>query len=417
MNLEIISIGQEVLIGQTINTSAAWISQQLGSIGVSVSRITTIPDSGKAIRETLTESFSRVNYVVVTGGLGPTRDDVTKKAICQYFETELIQDDEVLQDVMALFAKRGLPITDLNRQQALVPKMARVLRNSIGTAPGLWLEKDEKVCVALPGVPYEMKNLMTGQVIPSLKERIGGNPIIHRTIHTEGMGESFLAAKISEWENNLPPFVSLAYLPSPGIVKLRLSAKETNGVNMEAKLKQLEIELVSLIPDLVWGFDNDTLEGLIGQELVRMRKTISTAESCTGGYVAHKITSIAGSSRYFTGGIIAYSNQLKTDILRVESCLIDKYGAVSKEVVEEMARNGRKISGSDYCIATSGIAGPDGGTPTKPVGTTWIAVAAANWIESKLLHLGDNREINIIKTTVAALSMAKKIIELNIDKE
>ncbi len=417
MNLELITIGQELLIGQTINTNAAWISQQLGSIGVWVSRTITIPDSEEIIRQTIVESLTRTSYVLITGGLGPTRDDVTKNALCQYFETELIQDDEVLQDVAALFSKRGLPITDLNRKQALVPKTARVLRNYIGTAPGLWLEKEGKVCIALPGVPYEMKNLMYGSVIPLLKEKIGVSPIIHRTILTEGMGESFLAAKISDWENNLPPYVSLAYLPSPGIVKLRLSAVATEVANLEEEMLNLEKKLIALIPELVWGYDNDTLEGLIGQQLVVQGRTISTAESCTGGYVAHKITSVAGSSRYFKGGIIAYSNHLKTHLLGVKSSLIYNQGAVSKEVVEAMARNGRKVSESDYCVATSGIAGPDGGTPTKPVGTTWVAVASPTGVESKLLQLGDNRETNIVRATVAALSLAKKIIDLDLKRD
>jgi len=417
MNLEIITIGQELLIGQTTNTNAAWISQQLGSIGFSVSRTITIPDSEEIICETISGSLTRTGYVLVTGGLGPTRDDVTKKALCQCFDTELIQNDEVLQDVIALFSKRGLPITDLNRQQALVPKTARVLRNYIGTAPGLWIEKEGKVCVALPGVPYEMKNLMLGQVIPLLKERIGGGTIFHRTILTEGMGESFLAARISQWENKLPPYFSLAYLPSPGIVKLRLSATAKVGETKEKELISLEKELLAIIPDLVWGYDNDTLEGLIGQQLVRIGKTISTAESCTGGFIAHKITSVAGSSRYFKGGIIAYSNHLKVGILGVNSSLIDNHGAVSKEVVEAMARNGCRVSESDYCIATSGIAGPGGGTPTKPVGTTWIAVASPTGVESKLLKLGDNREINIIRATVAALSLTKKIIDLDFKRD
>jgi nicotinamide-nucleotide amidase len=416
MNLEIISIGQELLIGQTINTNAAWIAQQVGSIGISVSRTIIIPDSEDVIRETITESFARTTFVIVTGGLGPTRDDVTKKAICQLFETELIQDDEVLQDVITLFSKRGLPITDLNRQQALVPKISRVLRNNLGTAPGLWLEKDGKVCVALPGVPYEMKGLILGEVIPLLKERIGGSPILHRTILTEGIGESFLAALISDWESNLPPYVSFAYLPSPGIVKLRLSAMATEGINIESELKRLENELVALLPGLVWGYDNDTLEGLIGLALINSKKTISTAESCTGGFIAHKITSIAGSSKYFNGSIVAYSNKLKTNMLNIDNALIENYGAVSKEVVEVMATNGRELTGSDYCIATSGIAGPDGGSPTKPVGTIWITVASANGVESKLLNFGDNRERNIVRTSISALSLAKKIIDLDFSK-
>ncbi|MBW6498011.1 MAG: competence/damage-inducible protein A [Bacteroidales bacterium] len=413
MHAEIITIGEELLIGQIVNTNASWIAERLNEAGVAVKQVTVVADSESEILRALSEAFSRSDLVLTTGGLGPTRDDVTKLALCHFFKTGLVLNQEVLEDVSMLFSQRNLALTELNRQQALVPEAAKVLRNSNGTAPGLWLEKEGKICVAMPGVPYEMKAMVEGYILPELKKQRKDSFIVHRTILTQGIGESFLSEIIAEWENNLPPFIKLAYLPSPGMVRLRLSASGAREEDLMIALSEEEEKLRSLIPQYVWGFDRDTLEGVIGKLLVEKGLTVSTAESCTGGYLAHKITSVAGSSAYFMGSIVAYANELKSRFLWINKKLIEKHGAVSREVVEAMALNGCQTMSSDFCMATSGIAGPGGGTAEKPVGTVWIAVAFRDKVSSRLLHLGDQRDRNIARATLATLAMLReKILEI-----
>jgi nicotinamide-nucleotide amidase len=413
MHAEIITIGEELLIGQVINTNAAWLAERLNESGIMVKQVSVVSDTEPEILRILGEAFERSPLILMTGGLGPTRDDVTKLALCRFFDTELVINEKVLEDVRALFSRRNLSLTELNRQQALVPETAKIIYNPNGTAPGLWLEKEGSICVAMPGVPYEMKAMVEDHILPELKKRQKQQFILHRTILTQGIGESFLSEIIADWENDLPPFIKLAYLPSPGMVRLRMSASGTNEGELKKALTGEEEKLAKLIPQYIWGFDRDTLEEVIGRLLTERGLTLSTAESCTGGFLAHKITSVAGSSAYFRGSIVVYSNDLKTRFLWINEKLISKHGAVSQEVVEAMALNGCEVMSSDFCLATSGIAGPGGGTPEKPVGTVWIAVAFRDKVTSKLLHLGDQRDRNIARASLAALALLReKILEV-----
>lgn len=410
MKAEIITIGEELLIGQVVNTNASWMAERLNEAGIAVGQISVVSDTEAEIHRILTESFQRSDLVLMTGGLGPTRDDVTKLALCRYFQTKLILSEVVLEDVRALFARRNYPLTQLNRQQAMVPASATILRNPNGTAPGLWIEDNGKICIAMPGVPFEMKAMVEDQILPELKKRRKGQYILHRTILTQGVGESFLSEIISKWEDNLPSFISLAYLPSPGLVRLRMSATGSSEAALKEALAAQEEKLSKLIPQYIWGYDRDTLEEAIGRLLTEKGLTLSTAESCTGGFIAHKITSVAGSSAYFKGSIIAYANELKKRFLWADEQLLARHGAVSREVVETMALHGCKVMSSDFCVAASGIAGPGGGTPEKPVGTVWIAVAFREQVTSKLLHLGDLRDRNITRATLAALALLREKI-------
>ncbi|MEE4178617.1 MAG: competence/damage-inducible protein A [Bacteroides sp.] len=410
MNAEIITIGEELLIGQIINTNASWMAERLNEAGMVVRQVSVVTDNEAEIHRILAEALQRSDLVLMTGGLGPTRDDVTKLALCRFFQTELILSEEVLEDVRALFARRNYPLTNLNRQQAMVPASARILRNPNGTAPGLWFEQSGKICVAMPGVPYEMKAMVEDKILPELKKRREGQYILHRTVLTQGVGESFLSEIITRWEDNLPSFIRLAYLPSPGMVRLRMSATGPNETALKEALDKEEKKLADLIPQYIWGYDRDTLEAIIGRLLTEKGLTLATAESCTGGFLAHKITSVAGSSAYFRGSIIAYANEIKRRFLWVDDELLARYGAVSREVVETMALNGCQVMSSDFCVATSGIAGPTGGTPEKPVGTVWIAVAFHGQVTSKLLHLGDQRDRNITRATLGALALLREKI-------
>ncbi len=412
MNAEIISIGEELLIGQTINSNAAFISKLLNNAGVSVRQVTTIADDEDEILRALKDSAGRSNLVLITGGLGPTRDDVTKKALCRFFDCALKTDEAVLSDIIKFFKKRGIEINELNRQQALVPECARVIRNPNGTAPGLHFENKGKEFFAMPGVPFEMKAMMNDSILPIIKKLIP-DPIliIHKTTLTQGIGESFLASLIAEWENQLPDFIQLAYLPSPGIVRLRLTARGKNErLLMEAIDKEIK-KLKKIIPEHIWGYDGDTLEGLLGTYLKKRGETLCTAESCTGGYIAHRITSISGSSEWFKGSVVAYSNEIKQSFLNIDKTLLEKHGAVSRQAVEAMAVNARLKMGADWSIAVSGIAGPAGGTPEKPVGTVWIAVAGKGSIKSRKFMFGDNRERNIIRSGVAAMGMLTALLQ------
>lgn len=413
MHAEIITIGEELLIGQVINTNAAWLAERLNESGIMVKQVSVVSDTEPEILRILGETFERSPLILMTGGLGPTRDDVTKLALCRFFDTELVINEEVLEDIRAIFSRRNLSLTELNRQQALVPQGAKIVRNPNGTAPGLIFEREGRICVAMPGVPYEMKAMVEDHILPELKKRQKQQFILHRTILTQGIGESFLSEIIADWENNLPPFIKLAYLPSPGMVRLRMSASGTYERELKKALSGEEGKLAKLIPQYIWGFDRDTLEEVIGRLLTERGMTLSTAESCTGGFLAHKVTSVAGSSAYFRGSIVAYSNDLKTRFLWINEKLISKHGAVSKEVVEAMALNGCEVMSSDFCLATSGIAGPGGATPEKPVGTVWIALAFKDKVKSKLLHLGDQRDRNIARASLAALAMLReKILEV-----
>lgn len=407
MEADLITIGDEILIGQIIDTNSAWMAQHLNNEGINIRQIISISDQPDHITQTLLESGKKVPIVLVTGGLGPTRDDRTKTALCDFFETQLIENNEVLDHVIQLLAPRGIAINSLNRDQALVPASATVLPNKLGTAPGLWFEQDGTIYIFMPGVPFEMKYLMEFEVIPRLKQLFNTNTIIHRTILTQGLAESALAEKITYWEDSLPDSISLAYLPSPQSVRLRLSARGENENYLKRLLDQKIKELTEIIPNYIFGYEDETLAGNVGKILIEKELTLSVAESCTGGNIAHTITLNPGSSAYFKGGIIAYSNEIKSNILGIDRNLIADKGAVSKEVVEAMAVGARKIMNSDYAIATSGIAGPTGGTIEKPVGTVWIAVAGPESVISKMFNFANHRERNIIRSSQTALNMLR----------
>ena len=411
--VEIINIGDELLIGQVVNTNAAWMAEQLNLGGFRVNKVTVISDSHMDILQALAEAEKRSEIVLISGGIGPTKDDITKLTLCEFFSTRLVFNEEAYRDIEGLFARRGFTMTELNRQQAELPESCTGIPNTLGTARGMWFEKGRMggghtVFVSMPGVPFEMKAMMTGQVIPRLKERFHTPFIRHRTILTQGIGESFLAEQIADWENNLPGNIRLAYLPQPGIVRLRLT-----GIGEEEKvLKQQVDEEVSklevLIPEYIFGYDDDTLEAIIGKILKKKHATLATAESCTGGYIAHLVTSVPGSSAWFKGSVVAYSNEIKENILGVNPASIKAYGAVSKQVVTEMAISLQARFNAGYVIATSGIAGPDGGTPEKPVGTTWIAIATPGEVFAMQFLFGDSRDRNIRRTTLQAMNMLRK---------
>ncbi len=411
MLAEIITIGDELLIGQVIDTNSAWIAEQLNVIGIRVHQITSISDNEAHILKTLTEASHRVQLILITGGLGPTKDDITKHTLCKYFDTSLVFSEDAYKNVEKLFSARGVAVTEINRLQAMVPANCKVIPNVNGTAPCMWFEKDGCIYVSMPGVPFEMKAIMEEEIIPRLLDKLN-QVIIHRTILTEGVGESALASQIEPWEDSLPSFIKLAYLPQPGIVRLRLTAYGTDRSELQIAINKAEKDLYSYAGKYIFGFDNDTLESVIGQLLRSKGMTLSTAESCTGGNIAQLITSIAGSSDYFKGSVVAYSNEIKEQFLGVPQQVITEYGAVSEQTVIAMAEGIRQRFVTDYSIAVSGIAGPGGGSMEKPIGTTWIAVATPNGTFARKFLFGDHRGRNIRKASVAALNMLRgKIIE------
>ncbi len=408
MNCALISIGDELLIGQTINTNAAWLGEQLNLLGFNVMAGLVIPDDKVAIENALND-FSSADLIIMTGGLGPTKDDITKHTLCTYFDTKLVRNMEIESKIIAYFKSRELPILQTNKDQALLPAACEVLPNSRGTASGMWFEKNNTIYVSLPGVPYEMKGLITECVIPKLLSRNKNeNTLVHRTVRTHGMGESFLAEVIKDWENNLlADKIKLAYLPSPGIVKLRLSLVGKDQKKIVSTLNKHIDLLKEIIPDQVYGYEEDTMEGVVGDLLTAQNASISTAESCTGGAVAKMITSVSGSSNYFEGSVICYSNICKINQLHVQESALRDHGAVSQEVVEQMAIGVKRKLNTDYGLATSGIAGPTGGTTDKPVGTIWIALATKNEVISKKLNLGYSRDRNIHVTSLSVLNLLR----------
>lgn len=407
MKAEIITIGDELLIGQVVDSNSAWLAEQLNLIGIQVHQITSISDDREHILQTLNDASQRANLILITGGLGPTKDDITKQTLCEFFDTELVFDEESFKNVEHLFRQRGFEVTRLNRKQAEIPAKSTPLKNPNGTAPGMWFEENSKIYVSMPGVPFEMKPMVTNHVLPRLAKKLNSKYIVHKTILTQGVGESFLAKKIESWEDTLPGHIKLAYLPQPGIVRLRLTAVGENKEKLQKDLDEQDEKLKKIIPDLIFGYGHDTMEGVTGNLLRENGKTLSTAESCTGGYISHLITSIPGSSDYYPGSVISYSNQMKIKELGVDDKAIKKYGAVSETVVRQMAEGILKKTGSDYALAVSGIAGPDGGTDEKPVGTTWIALATPEKTQAKKFLFGEHRGRNIRKTALAALNMVR----------
>ncbi len=413
MKAEIITIGDEILIGQTIDTNSAWLGEQLHLIGVKLNRIVTISDTPEAIRESIDDSFSRADLILMTGGLGPTQDDVTKETLAEFFGTTLERNQEVLDEIDSYFASKGLQMLESNQKQADLPKDAKILRNTRGTAMGMWFEKNGKVLISMPGVPYEMKGIMRDHGLRMLQDFFPTKTILHQTIQTQGIGESFLAEIISDWETALRnDGVSLAYLPSPGLVKLRLTAYAENGNKeaVEEKMAHYISELERRIPQYIFGREKDTVAKAI-QDLFQSRGfTLAAAESCTGGLIAHEITSIPGSSVHFLGSMVTYSNQAKMTILGVKKETLDNYGAVSEQVVREMAEGVRQKLRSDYAIATSGVAGPDGGSEEKPVGTVWVSIAGPKKTLAKRLNLGKSRDRNIRISMLTVLNWLRQEI-------
>ncbi len=408
MQAEIISIGNELLSGHTVNSNAAWLASLLNDTGIEVRQITVVGDGHDEILRALEEAGGRAPLVISTGGLGPTRDDLTKEAICAYFRTRLVLNERIVEDNRAYFEKQGLPLTELNRLQALIPEKATPLRNPHGTAAGLWIADRGIRFAALPGVPHEMKHMVRESLLPMLKN-LGGEHMLHQTVYTQGVGESFLSEIISDWEKQLPPSIHLAYLPSPGMVKLRLSAKGKNKRALERSLAREVGRLKNIIPQYIGGSGDRPLEEALLARFSAQGESLSTAESCTGGYLAHCITSVPGSSAYFKGSVVAYDNQAKTDLLGVPPAMLQEYGAVSREVVMEMAAGCRQIFHSTHAVAISGIAGPTGGSGEKPVGTVWIAVAGPHDTVAQKHRFGDRRDRNIIRAGIAAMDMLIQI--------
>lgn len=416
MNAEIIAIGDELLIGQVTDTNSNWIAQQLNSIGIRVKQITIISDNKEHIIKAMDEAKSRSDIILITGGLGPTKDDITKQSLCEYFDTSLTFNKQAYENIKSFFEIRGFEVTELNRTQAFLPKNCLPIKNVNGTASGMWFEKishkkNKKIFISMPGVPYEMKEMLRNQIIPKLKKYCKTHNFVYKTILTQGIGESFLSELISEWEKGLPNNVKLAYLPEPGIVKLRLTAYGNDKTNLNHQINSLILKLKKIIPKLIFGYDNDTLEEITGKLLKEKHKTLSTAESCTGGYIASMITSVPGSSKYYKGSVVTYSNETKNQILGIKAETLEKYGAVSEQVVTQMAVSAKEMFNTDYAISTSGIAGPDGGSADKPVGTIWIAVATPDKVIAKKYLFGENRGRNIKKTALTTLNMLRN--ELN----
>ncbi len=410
IHAEILTIGDEILFGQITDTNTQWIGTELTSVGIRPTRKTSVGDQADDIMAALAEGLQRANVLIITGGLGPTKDDITKHTLCRFFNTELEINAEALALVTEFFHKRGRELTEINRQQASLPKSCTYLQNDWGTAPGMWFEQNGKVVVSLPGVPFEMKNLMTHRVLPRLKAFFVTPIIKHKVIRTIGIGESLLAETIETWEDSLPSHIKLAYLPHFGQVRLRLTATGTDEKQLTSELDYELHRVLPLIDKFVYGYDTDELEVIIGKLLVAKNATLSTAESCTGGFVAHRLTSVPGASRYYTGSVVAYDNTIKINTLGVPESMLLDYGAVSEQVVAAMAEGARKLMHTTYALATSGIAGPDGGTEQKPVGTIWIACATPDRTVTRLLTLSNHRTVNIELTTTYVLDLVRKTI-------
>lgn len=408
MKAEIITIGDELLIGQVVDTNSAWMGEVLNQIGIKINRITSISDNREEIVSTLKEASQRAQLILITGGLGPTNDDITKKTIADFFGVKMRFDEKAFEDVVRLFTIRGREVSAINRMQAEVPENCITLYNKVGTAPGMWFDENEVVFVSMPGVPYEMKYLMENEVIPRVKQRFKTPYIVHSTILTFGIGESFLAEKIAAFENALPETVKLAYLPSAGSVRLRLSGSGDNEQELNTLIRRLTSELSGLIPDYIYGYEKDELPKVVGDLLKSKGLTLATAESCSGGFMAHLITSIPGSSAYYMGSSVTYSNESKTQLLNIPLSLIEQHGAVSEAVVLAMVASVKKLFQVDCAIATTGVAGPGGGTPEKPVGTVWVGVSTPNETKAYMLKLGDNRLRTIEIAALSGLNLLRK---------
>ena len=410
MKAEIITIGDEILIGQIVDSNSAFIGQELNKAGVNVTQITTVSDDKISILNSIKNAESRADLIILTGGLGPTKDDITKKTIAEYFNDELVFNQDVYNHVKTLLSGRGITMNKLNSNQAYVPSTCTVMHNDVGTAPGMLFEKNDKVYFSIPGVPFEMKFLISKKLIPYIKENFTLNSIIHKVVMTQGIPESHLAEIIEDWETNLPEEIKLAYLPQPGLVRLRLSAQGDNEYLNSLIDSQIE-KLNKIIPEAIFGYDEEKIEDTIVNILKEKSAKMATAESCTGGNISALITSVSGSSEVYNGSVIAYSNQIKENVLGVKLNTLEEHGAVSSQVVEEMVKGVLELMNTDYAIAVSGIAGPNGGTDEKPVGTTWIAVGSKDKIISELHLFGEERSRNIRRASVTALNMLRNFIK------
>ncbi|MEM8847340.1 MAG: competence/damage-inducible protein A [Bacteroidota bacterium] len=401
MQAEIITIGDEILIGQIVDSNSAFIAKEFNKVGVSVYQITSVQDDREHILQALEQALDRSNLVILTGGLGPTKDDITKHTLCEFFQDELVKNEDVLQHIEDLFAKYiSTPISDLNRQQALVPSKATVLHNAYGTAPGIWLEKKNTVFVSLPGVPFEMKHLIKEQVLPKIIETYDRPHIIHKTLLTYGLGESAIAERIEDWEDNLPKHIRLAYLPNLGRVRLRLTAKGLNREKLEQEIESEVKQLYPLIEDIFYGVEDDgTIEKQVANLLTEKRMTLATAESFTGGKIAEELTSIPGASAYFKGTIVSYATEAKIKLLGVPKEVVKKHSVVSEEVAIAMAQNAKNMLNTDFAIATTGNAGPSKGDSDEDIGTVFIAVSTPKHTFAEKFTMGNHRE-RIVKKSV-----------------
>ncbi|TDQ18660.1 nicotinamide-nucleotide amidase [Algoriphagus boseongensis] len=410
---EIIAIGDELLYGQIMDTNSHWISQELDLIGVKVVHKTTVGDNREDILKAFSDAEKRAHIILITGGLGPTQDDLTKPLMAEYFGCEIIEFPEAVEAVSEFFKRRGREITPLNILQGHLPSCCTYVPNVVGTAPGMWFEKNGTYWMSMPGVPHEMKKLMKDFVLPKLPSLFELPVIFHKVVKTVGIGESWLADLIRDWENALPSHIRLAYLPSLGHVKLRLTAFGTNKAELEKEVDQQIQKVMPLIEKYVYGYDEETLEAAIGKLLKKAGKTLALAESCSGGYVSHLVTTIPGSSNYLQGSVIPYHNQFKEKILGVKAETLENFGAVSEQTVIEMAEGVKNLFSADFGISTSGIAGPDGGTEEKPVGTVWIACAGEGFVEAKKLQLTQDRMLNIQLTAVSVLNLLRICFDQN----
>lgn len=410
MFAELITIGDELLIGQVVDTNSAWMGRELNNIGIEVLRIVSVRDREEEILEAIDNAMKRVNIVLVTGGLGPTKDDITKQTLCKYFNTELIFSEEVFENVKRVLAGK-IPMNKLNKGQAMVPKNCTIINNPVGSASVSWFERDGKVLVSMPGVPQEMTTVMAESVLPKLHERFQTDVIMHQTFLVQHYPESVLAEKLEAWEVALPDCIKLAYLPKLGIIRMRLTGRGHDRKEVETLLNREKAKLETILGEDIFSEEDTPLEVIIGELLKKRKLTVSTAESCTGGSIAERLTSIAGSSEYFKGSIVAYSNEVKKELLHVSSETLEKYGAVSEETVVEMVKGAMKALKTDCAVATSGIAGPGGGTPEKPVGTEWIAAGYKNEIRTYKQETNRGRAMNIERTGNNALLMLRDLLK------
>lgn len=404
MKVTIVSIGDELLIGQTVNTNASWLGKELSSLGVRIQEVLTISDDPLQILRAIENTES--DLIIATGGLGPTKDDRTKKVLAQYFEMPLVLHEPTLKHIEAFFSRRKRPMLQANIEQAHLPEGCEILPNAWGTAAGMWFHREDLSVISLPGVPYEMKGIFTEEILPRIKERYSLNALFHRTVVTQGLGESFLAERLADWEESLEQLnLSLAYLPAPGIVKLRISS--FRGAEDESLIEGKIQELHSLIPNLIVGYEEDTIAGVVGKMLSHMHATLGTVESCTAGNIASKMVEIPGSSDYFRGSLITYQTALKTALLDIPEAFIEQYDVVSEEVVLRMAEEGRKRLKTDYCLSTTGIMGPSRGDSKDEIGTVWIGIAGPSGVSAKRFSFGDMRSRNIEMATLSALNLLR----------